>query len=273
MIVPVRDGASTLAACLDGVASAAASLPGAEVVVVDDRSRDASAGIARAHPVVTAVVDGPGRGSYAARNVGIAACRATSVAFTDADAVPRPDWLVEGLAALDHADLAGGAVVQTLPAAASIWSRYDAATYLDQERFVTSESFAATVNLFARRGVFDAVGLFDGGLRSSGDWEWCRRAVGAGFSIAYAPGAVVDHRVRAGAAELWRQQRRLGAGWRELARRGDRPVLWRDPAMRWQLAAVVDAAARLDVPPRRRSLAAAHVVALSARWAGRLTAI
>ncbi|MCW3010388.1 MAG: glycosyl transferase family 2, partial [Solirubrobacterales bacterium] len=55
VVVPARDAAATLPALLDGLA--AQDLGAAfEVLVVDDASRDATAAVARAHPVVTAVL-------------------------------------------------------------------------------------------------------------------------------------------------------------------------------------------------------------------------
>ncbi|HEY6000086.1 MAG TPA: glycosyltransferase, partial [bacterium] len=48
VVIPVRNGARTLDACL--AAACAAAQPDGEVVVVDDGSADDSAGIAARHP-------------------------------------------------------------------------------------------------------------------------------------------------------------------------------------------------------------------------------
>lgn len=276
VVVPARDAERTLPACLDALA-ASGSEPGFEVVVIDDGSRDATAELARAHRLRPTVVAGPGRGSYAARNAGAAVATAPVLAFTDADCMPSPGWLVAGLRALDDPsiDLAGGRIGWVATAADGVVARYDRATYLQQDRFVAEQEFAATANLFVRRAVFEAVTGFDPELRSGGDVEFCRRAVAAGHRIGYAPDAIVAHRPRATYAELWRLHRRLGAGWAALHRRGLTPAWWRDPALRTptlgmvmtELADEPDAGA----PLRRRHVLPAHTVARTARVVGRLT--
>jgi glycosyltransferase involved in cell wall biosynthesis len=269
VVVPVRDGAHVLSGCLDAL-GAQVGAPAYEVVVVDNGSSDGSGDLARAHPAVTRVVVEATPGSYAARNAGIAAAAGDVLAFTDADCRPRPDWLAAGLQALVDADLVGGAVVPVRSAAPTVWERYDRAVYLDQARAVRDEGYAATANLLVARRVLDAVGPFDATLRSSGDLEWGQRATAAGWRLVHAPDAVVDHQPRTGARATWRLHRRLGAGWRDLARQGRRPPAWREPALRvplrWVLRRVRD-----DGPPMSPvTVAAVHAVALTARWTGRL---
>ena len=264
VVIPVLNGARVLPACLDALA-AQVDAPPFEVIVVDNGSGDETVAVARAHAVGCQVTTEQRRGSYAARNAGIAVASGRVLAFTDADCIPSPSWLAAGL--LVGADLVGGRIDPLVADDPTLWEIYDAATYLDQRAYVERESFAATANLFVRRSVFDAVGPFDPSLRSSGDWEWCRRAVAAGFSIAYADDAVVHHRLRRSFVETWRVHGRLGAGWHILARRGLRDPAWRDQAMRWQLAAVREKA----TGTRARRLALAHAVALTARWTGRVS--
>jgi len=271
VVVPVRDGAAVLGSCLDGLS--AQRDVALEVVVVDNGSTDSTADIARRHPVSATVLNEARPGSYAARNAGIAAARAGVLAFTDADCVPDPGWIAAGLAALDAeagADLVGGAVAPIPSPQPTVWERYDRATYLRQDRHVATESFAATANLFVRRAVIDAVGPFDATLRSSGDLELCRRAVAAGFRVVHAPDAVVRHRPRTTMRDTWALHRRLGAGWRDLARRDQRPSPWRDPALRIPLGTVVDGVAADGPPLRFRQLAPVHALAMAARWTGRL---
>lgn len=265
VVIPAWNAASSLPACLDALA-AQVDAPAFEVLVVDNGSNDGTGEVARAHAAVSRVVEEPRRGSYAARNAGIAASGSGLLAFTDADGVPDAHWVAAGARATRDAPLIGGRVAPVWSPTPTLWEIYDASTYLDQAQYVANEGFAATANLFVRREVFEAVGGFDATLASSGDWELCRRAGRAGFAIAYADDAVVHHRCRATLRETWRLNRRLGAGWKELARRGERPRRARDdPALHWQLPAVVAAA---PVPIRRRWLAAAHGAALAARWAG-----
>lgn len=269
VVVPVRDGAAVLGACLDALA-AQVGAPPYEVVVVDNGSGDGTAELARAHPAVAQVVVEPRGGSYAARNAGLAAAHGAVLAFTDADCRPEPGWLAAGVAALAGADLAGGDVVPLRSPRPTAWERYDRAVYLDQARAVRDEGYAATANLLVRREVVDAVGGFDAALASSGDLEWGQRATAAGWRLVHAPDARVAHLPRTRGHETWRLHRRLGAGWRDLARTGRRPPAWREPALRvparWVLGRV-----REDGPPVAAArILAVHAVALGARWTGRL---
>jgi glycosyltransferase involved in cell wall biosynthesis len=91
VVIPVRNGARFLAACLDSV-RAQTRAPRA-VIVVDDGSTDGSAAIVerqmRRWPALRLVRTGT-RGLPHARNTGIANCRAPFVAFLDSDDVWEP---------------------------------------------------------------------------------------------------------------------------------------------------------------------------------------
>jgi glycosyltransferase involved in cell wall biosynthesis len=269
VVVPVRDSAQVLADCLDSLA-AQQQAPPFEVVVVDNGSSDGTGELARAHAVVDRVVAEPVRGSYAARNAGIAVALGSVLAFTDADCRPHPGWLRHGVAALADADLVGGKVVAAVSAHPTTWERYDRAVYLDQGRAVHEEGYAATANLLVRAEVFARVGLFDARLRSSGDLEWGQRATAAGHRLVHAPDAAVTHLPRRSAADTWRLHRRLGAGWRELARDGRRPGVWHEPALRvplrWAAGQVFADGGGRD----RVRVTAVHVTAMTARWTGHL---
>ncbi|MGH9084206.1 MAG: glycosyltransferase [Acidimicrobiales bacterium] len=269
VVVPVLDGAGQLPALLDALA-AQSGAPPFEVIVVDNGSRDATVTRALAHPLGPRVVEERRRGSYAARNAGIAAARGAILAFTDADCTPSPRWLAAGVEALAHADLVGGAIRQVRSAHPTIWEAYDAATYLDQASLVADQGVAATANLFVRRSVFDAVGGFDARLRSSGDFELTRRAVASGLRISYAPDSLVDHATRTTMRSTLRLHRRLGRGWAELARLGGRPPAWRDGAMWIRFGWVAGDVARSGSRIRRRHLLPVHSLVMAARWVGRL---
>ena len=259
VIVPARNAEHTLPGCLAAL-DAQVDAPPFEVIVVDNGSTDGTGALVR--PPHRLVVE-PRRGSYAARNAGIAVANGDVLAFTDADCIPDPRWLAAAAVALERAPLVGGRVEVLLPEHPNLWEVYDAAAYLDQEGFVEREGFAATANLFVRREVVGTVGPFHPALVSSGDWELCRRAGRAGFRVVYAPDALVHHHPRRTLVETWRLNRRLGEGWRDVP---GRPPPWRDEALRWQLPSVMEGA---DGRARRRWLALAHAVALAGRWWGR----
>ena len=107
-IIPARDAEATIGRTLAALA-AQASTP-FEVIVVDDGSGDATAAIVERRPgrsgSSASAPGGPGRGAQP----GVGERAAPLLAFTDADCFPAPDWLREGLAALERADLVQGAV-------------------------------------------------------------------------------------------------------------------------------------------------------------------
>ena len=271
VIMPVLNEARRVTACLDALA-AQEGAPPFEVIVVDNGSRDATKELVRTHGIQARLQTEPARGPYAARNTGIAAARGEILAFTDADCLPDPRWLAEGVAVLDAgADLAGGRIVQMASRNPSVWERYDRATYLDQDLYIRVEHFAATANLFVRARVFTELGGFVPQLTASGDQELCRRATRAGYRLVYAAEARVQHHPRATLRDTWALHRKLGMGFSELARYGMRPKPWRDGAMLLRLGTVVDQVAADGPALRRRQLGPVHAVVLAARWTGRLT--
>ncbi|ADV66252.1 glycosyltransferase [Deinococcus maricopensis] len=89
VVVPARNEAAHLPALLRALA--AQTLPPAEVIVVDNGSSDATARVARAGGAVVVPCATPGVAR--ARQAGLDAARAPWIATTDADSLPRPDWL------------------------------------------------------------------------------------------------------------------------------------------------------------------------------------
>ncbi len=217
VVVPVRDD-DRLALCL--AALARSTLPAAqrEVVVVDDGSRRPLDRLVARFPGVRLLRQAP-TGSYAARNRGVAATTAPVVAFTDADCLPEPDWLEQGLAALQTpgVDVVAGCVEVfprgPRPRAVEL---FDAVTAFPQEHFVRTWGFGATANLFTRRATLLAVGPFDRRLRSGGDADWGQRATAAGFRTSYEPHVRVRHPARATLAELAEKSTRTARGVEDL---------------------------------------------------------
>ena len=192
VIVPVRDDPEGIREVLGYLAKQTIPQERFEIVVGDDGSEpelvpgvETAIGPAR-------VVSGPPKNSYSARNRAAGAARGSIFAFCDSDCSPDPDWLENGLSALRRTDLVAGEVTFSPPSRPTVWSLLTMDMFLDQERNVVS-SCAVTANLFVRRSLFEELGGFDESLPSGGDYEFTRRAVSRGASLAHAPAAIVRH--------------------------------------------------------------------------------
>lgn len=221
-IVPVRDGERHVGRCLEALLAQSWPSERLEIWVVDDASRDATCERVRAFPV-RLLAQPERRGPYAARNAALRVAAGDVLAFTDSDCVPGKDWIERGIAALarEGADLAAGEVRFLLSRRRSAAELLDSITNLDQQRSVSLRGVAKTGNLFATRGVLDAIGPFLE-RRSGCDVEWTGRASAAGFALVYAPEAVVEKPAR-GALALARKQYRVGRGQTALWRASGEP--------------------------------------------------
>ena len=229
VIVPVFDDAAALAMLLRALARQDYAAERFECVIVDNGSPEPLR-VQQALPFAVRVVREPSPGSYAARNRGISQARGSILAFTDADCVPRSDWLSSAVANLQQARgpavVAGQITVTRHGARAdSAWQWHSAINDLNQRRFVNEYHFAATANLIANRIVFDQVGVFDATLFSGGDWEWGRRAWSAGVAILFAEDVVVEHPARANWESLVAKARRVTGGHFAILRRRARPLV------------------------------------------------
>src|SRR5262245_7855555 len=99
VVIPVYNGASTLAACLTALESQSLPRPRFEIIVVDDGSTDETASIAAAFPV--RLVRRTNGGAPAARNSGLREATGAWVAFTDADCIPSRGWLAHLMGAVE----------------------------------------------------------------------------------------------------------------------------------------------------------------------------
>jgi glycosyltransferase involved in cell wall biosynthesis len=102
VVIPVRDGARFLPACLDSVL--AQTFPPRRILVVDDGSTDDTPAVVRGYasraPEIQPIRTAPTGVSHA-RNVGIRASAADCIAFIDSDDVWTPDKLARQMAILD----------------------------------------------------------------------------------------------------------------------------------------------------------------------------
>jgi len=216
VVIPVYNDAGPLETCLSALREQSYAQDRYEVVVVDNGSEENIEAVVTPYDRARIVrEDRPG--SYAARNKGVREAEGEIIAFTDADCVPAPSWLEQGIRRLTGdggCDLVGGRIefcFQT-PGRPTPAELFDSTHYLDQETYVRKENFAATANAFTWKRLFDEVGPFDDTLRSGGDTEWGRRVKNGGATICYAEEARVRHPARRTYAALRRKKLRVVEG-------------------------------------------------------------
>ena len=155
-------------------------------------------------------------GSYAARNQGVKAARGKWVVFTDADCLPRPNWLSSMYQAVRARQgqknvFAGCVKIVHNSAQPSPFEVYDLVKGIRQDLYVR-QGYAATANLCASRTLIESLGLFNHELYSGGDIDFCERAVRAGAELHYIEEAVVHHPARTSWDELSLKARRVKGG-------------------------------------------------------------
>ena len=223
VIVPVFNDAVRLKSCLQALHDQ--TYPGHryEVVVVDNGSEDTIDAVVAEFQGVRKV-DERRPGSYAARNRGIESSKGDVIAFTDADCMPRPDWIEKGISHLDSASrkrVVGGKM-ELFPRdrrRATAVELYELATALKQDDYVERGGFAATANLFAFRSLFEEIGGFDDTVKSCGDVEWGQRAASAGHRVVYADDVRVRHPARSTLRQLRKKVVRIIGGVHDLRQR------------------------------------------------------
>lgn len=149
------------------------------------------------------------KGAGPARNGGAAVASGETLAFTDCDCIPMPDWLSKGIEALSDWDLVGGRmeVLVDDPDHMTSPEAFETVFAFNNEQYIRKKNFTVTANLLCRRETFVAVGGF--GVGVSEDVEWCLRAASIGFRLGYATGAVVGHPARQTWPDLRNKWRRI----------------------------------------------------------------
>jgi len=192
-----------------------------EVTIVDDGSTDKTASLVEKSGFSLIKTEG-NRGPAHARNVGAAASRGAFLVFTDADCVPRPDWLEEvaawlgdgrvdalmGRVVLEESNWLGNTISALgFPAGGRVG--FDKIWKVDAAGNTTSFS---TCNCAVRKEVFRTVGGFDESFPYPGgeDSLLARNIVAAGLRIRYCPRAVVHHAARSDFGEFLRWQFKRG---------------------------------------------------------------
>lgn len=210
-VVCVHNGAPWIRECLGGLTRL--NYPDYEVIVVDDGSTDATAAIVQEFDV--RFIRTRNEGLSNARNTGIAAADGEIVAFIDADAWPDEDWLTHLALAFESTDAAGVGGPNIAPPGVSVKAACIANAPGGPVHVLRTDREAEHIpgcNMAFRKSALEAIGGFDPIFRVAGDdVDVCWRMQERGWTLGFAPAAVVWHHPRDSIGAFVRQQRGYGA--------------------------------------------------------------
>ncbi|MDX6605766.1 MAG: hypothetical protein QOD14_306 [Solirubrobacterales bacterium] len=207
MIVPVRDGQSTIADCLDSILATDYPAERREILVIDNASTDGTAALIQSRPV--RYLREPKRGVSNARNRGIAESTGAILAFVDADCLVEPHWLTELIRPFEDPEV--GAVAGDLQHAPPTTAAERQAARLlgNWQRFAfnSNPAYPITANAAYRRDVLERIGPFDPHMTRAQDVELgLRFQERSDRRLAYAENATARHRNRSTQLGFFRQQ-------------------------------------------------------------------
>jgi glycosyltransferase involved in cell wall biosynthesis len=218
VIIPVYNDAIRLKQCLEALDNQSYPTENYEVVVIDNASDEMQniKGVVSQFSHARYTYEKK-QGSYAARNKGLSIAKGEIIAFTDADCIPTPTWLENGVKALlanPNCGLVAGKIELFFrnPNRLTAVELYEIVTGFPQEKLLAEYHGAATANVFTYRKIFDEVGLFDENLKSNGDLEWGNRVYQQGYEQIYVEEVCIFHPARYSWSQLYQRTIRLASG-------------------------------------------------------------
>jgi glycosyltransferase involved in cell wall biosynthesis len=246
VILPSRNEASHISACLDSIIASAHPPERLEVLVVDGMSNDGTREIVErytaSHPRIR-MLDNPGRIASTALNIGIRAATGDVIVRMDGHVIYPPEYiprLVDALLA-DGADNVGGCLV-TLPADGSAVAQAIAIAMahpfgVGNAHFRIGAREARDVDTVAfgcfRRNLFQRIGMFDEDLVRNQDDEFNHRIIARGGRVRLIPDVACYYYARGSLRQAARMFYQYGALKPLVARKVGRIMTFRQlvPAM------------------------------------------
>ncbi|MHB8842648.1 MAG: FkbM family methyltransferase, partial [Candidatus Aquicultor sp.] len=209
IIVPTRNSARTLRACLESIRG---QRQPCTVIVVDNGSTDDTRSIAvELADIVLAI--GPERSAQ--RNAGAAATEAKVIGFIDSDMVVDPDVVTQALE-----QMAFGVEAVVVPEH-TIGSGFVARIReFERAQYVGASKVEAA--RFFTHSAFDAVGGFDESLNAGEDWDLSLRIMELGVKVGHVDACIQHDEARVSFLAHCAKKGRYGTGlWLFLAKHGD----------------------------------------------------
>jgi len=221
IVVPVYNGADTIATCLESLLNQDYPAEAYEIIVAENGSTDNTTEIVKEYPV--RLFHSDRRGPSPARNLGVSHSQADIIAFTDADCVATPQWLSQLVQPYVQPKVGGvgGAVGGAMlgydhPNRNMIEKFSDECSPL--VNFISGEDEFLprlyTANASYRRYLFEEIGGFNTNLVTAEDVDlaWRLQLKKKNIKLCYASEAVIYHHHRTTRTGLARQYRQYGFG-------------------------------------------------------------
>ena len=213
VVVCAYNAVATIDECLDALEQV--NYPDFEVIVVNDGSTDGT-GAAAARYRSVRVIETANAGLSAARNVGLHNATGDIVAYTDADVRVDPEWLTYLVRPFDAPEVAAAGGPAVIPREDPWFAQCVARAPGGPTHVLLDDRTAEHVpgcNCAFRRDALLAIGGFNPVFRRAGDdVDVCWRIQARGWTVGFAPAALVWHRHRATTRGYWRQQIGYGEG-------------------------------------------------------------
>ncbi len=170
VIVPTRNSAATLQACLTSITNQ--TYPHLEIIVVDRDSTDATKHLAAA---AGARVYNHGPERSAQRNFGVAKAKGDYVAIIDSDMELSPRVIEACVGVLAKDSTAKGVIIPEESFGIGFWARCKA---LERSFYVGNDDIEAA--RFFARTTYEELGGYDTGLVAGEDWDFSARVRATG---------------------------------------------------------------------------------------------
>lgn len=192
LVIPAKNASSTIESCLGSVSPLLNKGVLKEIILVDDRSTDDTAEIARRFPV--RCLPGTGTGAASARNIGWRAAETPLVWFVDSDCVAESDALPILLKHMEDPDVAGVGGSYGNMNHDSLLASLIHEEIIERHLSMPEEvDFLATFNVVYRREMLEKVGGFDEKFYKAQDAELAYRIKRSGGKLKFDRRSFVNH--------------------------------------------------------------------------------
>jgi len=225
IIIPTKNGASDIGACLGAIYSQKGTVP-FDVIVIDSGSSDATLEIARRYPVRIEQIPPETFHHARTRNYAAGLARGEVLVFLSQDAMPASDTWLASLVSNFKDPSVGAVYGRHLPKpGCSLERQHTLETIYGSERVVKEPSSReklgyryyhfSDANSAIRRDVWQATGFPDE-FKIFEDVGIAKRILDGGWKIVYEPGAAVHHSHHHTMMELFKRYFDIGYGFKRM---------------------------------------------------------